>query len=116
MSDSHAHDVSKHVKTYVLVFVGLAVLTAVTVWIAGLQHTVMAGVVLALIIATIKGSMVASFFMHLISERKGIYWVLVLTAIFFVALIFLPLGAFMDQQGTPLHSTGAVETSSPHVP
>jgi cytochrome c oxidase subunit 4 len=114
MSDSHAHDVSKHVKTYVLVFVGLAVLTVVTVWVAGLKHTVMAGVALALIIATIKGSMVASFFMHLVSERKGIYWVLVLTAIFFVALIFLPLGALLDQQGTPLHS--GAEEAVHHVP
>lgn len=114
MSDSHAHDVSKHVKTYVLVFVGLAMLTALTVWVAGLQHTVAAGVALALIIATLKGSMVASFFMHLISERKGIFWVLALTAIFFAALIFIPLGALLDQQGTPIHS--AAQEAVHHVP
>lgn len=115
MSDSHAHDVSKHVKTYVLVFVGLAVLTALTVWVAGLQHTVMAGVIIALIIASVKGTMVASFFMHLITERKGIFWVLALTAIFFAALIFLPLGALKDQQGKPIHSS-APETPTHHVP
>lgn len=116
MSDAHAHDVSKHVKTYVLVFVGLAVLTAVTVWVAGLEHTVMAGVILALIIAVVKGSMVAGFFMHLISERRWIYWVLALTVVFFLVLIFLPLGALKDQQGKPINTSGAVETSSHHVP
>lgn len=114
MSDSHAHDVSKHVKTYVMVFVGLAVLTAVTVWVAGFHLTAMVGVTLALVIATIKGSMVASFFMHLVSERRGIFWILLLTAAFFLVLIFIPLGALMDQQGTPLHS-GSPE-SSHHVP
>jgi cytochrome c oxidase subunit 4 len=114
MSESHAHDVSKHVKTYILVFVALAVLTAVTVWVAGLKHTVIAGVVIALCIAAIKGSMVASFFMHLATERKGIFWILALTVVFFAALIILPLGALLDQQGTPLHQEA--QEVSHHVP
>ena len=44
----------------------------------------------ALLVATIKGSLVACYFMHLISEKKLIYAVLVLTAVFFVALLALP--------------------------
>jgi cytochrome c oxidase subunit 4 len=115
MSDSHAHDAGKHVKLYFAVFAGLAVLTAVTVYVAGLKHTVMAGVAIALIIAVIKGSMVASFFMHLVNEKKGIFWLLALTALFFAALIFLPLGALLDQQGKPLHSEPQQEVSH-HVP
>jgi caa(3)-type oxidase subunit IV len=101
MSDSHAHDVRKEIKTYIAVFVSLAVLTVVTVWVARFEFTVAMGVLVALIIAGFKGSLVASFFMHLVSEKKGVVWVLILTAVFFLALIFLPLGALMDQQGVP---------------
>jgi caa(3)-type oxidase subunit IV len=101
MSDSHAHDVSKEIKGYIAVFVSLAVLTVVTVWVSNFEFTVAMGILVALIIAVFKGSLVASFFMHLVSEKKGIVWVLILTAVFFLALIFLPLGALMDQQGVP---------------
>ena len=45
----------------------------------------------ALFVATIKGSLVGCYFMHLISEKKLIYAVLVLTAAFFVALLALPV-------------------------
>jgi cytochrome c oxidase subunit IV len=39
----------------------------------------------------VKGSLVACYFMHLISEKKLIYAVLVLTVAFFIALLFLPI-------------------------
>ena len=45
----------------------------------------------ALLVATIKGSLVACYFMHLISEKKLIYAVLALTVAFFVALLALPV-------------------------
>jgi caa(3)-type oxidase subunit IV len=48
-------------------------------------------VTVALIVATIKGALVAGYFMHLVSEKKLIYAVLALTIVFFVALIALPL-------------------------
>lgn len=113
------HDASKHVRTYVMVFVALAVLTGATVWVAGLKHTVMAGIAIALVIAVVKGSMVAGFFMHLIGEKKGIVWILMLTAAFFLVLIFLPLWTYWDQQGTHLNpspAAAATETSAHHVP
>jgi caa(3)-type oxidase subunit IV len=44
----------------------------------------------ALFIALVKGSLVAGYFMHLISEKKLIYAVLVLTVVFFAALLALP--------------------------
>jgi hypothetical protein len=37
--------------------------------------------------------------MHLIDERKAIYSILLLTAAFFVFLIFVPLGTFADHLG-----------------
>ena len=72
MSEAHAHDHKKHIRTYIMVFVSLAVLTAVTVWAASFEFTVAMGIVVALIIATFKGSLVASFFMHLVTEKKSI--------------------------------------------
>jgi hypothetical protein len=48
-------------------------------------------VALALLVATVKGSLVACYFMHLISEKKLIYAVLVLTAVFFIVLLALPV-------------------------
>jgi caa(3)-type oxidase subunit IV len=48
-------------------------------------------VALAMLVATIKGGLVACYFMHLISEKKLILAVLLLTVVFFVALLFLPI-------------------------
>jgi cytochrome c oxidase subunit IV len=50
----------------------------------------------ALIVATIKGALVACYFMHLISEKKLIYAVLALTVVFFAALIALPVFTVSD--------------------
>jgi caa(3)-type oxidase subunit IV len=48
-------------------------------------------VAIALLIATIKGALVACYFMHLISERRLIYLVLALTVVFFLFLLLLPI-------------------------
>lgn len=96
---AHAHgeiDVKKHVRAYMLVFAALAFLTVVTVAVSYLHLPVVPAVVLALLIATIKGSLVACYFMHLISERRLIYWILIVTAIFFVGLLLLPTFTELD--------------------
>ena len=67
------------------------VLTIVTVAISYLHLPVPMAVTVALLVATIKGSLVACYFMHLISEKKLIYAVLALTVVFFVALLALPV-------------------------
>ena len=90
MTDDHAVDIDKHVRVYITVFVALMVLTIVTVAVSRVHLPVPIAVTVALIVATIKGSLVACYFMHLISEKKVIYAVLVLTAVFFVALLALP--------------------------
>ena len=87
----HAADIDKHVRVYITVFVALMVLTIVTVAISRVHLPVPIAVTVALIVATIKGSLVACYFMHLISEKKLILAVLVLTAVFFVALLALPI-------------------------
>jgi len=90
MTNDHAADIDRHVRVYITVFVALMVLTIVTVAVSRVHLPVPIAVTVALIVATIKGSLVACYFMHLISEKKVIYAVLVLTAVFFVALLALP--------------------------
>ena len=89
-TSDHAADIDRHVRVYITVFVALMVLTVVTVAISRLHLSVPVAVTVALLVAVIKGSLVACYFMHLISEKKLIYAVLLLTAAFFVALLALP--------------------------
>jgi cytochrome c oxidase subunit IV len=67
------------------------VLTIVTVAVSRFHLPIPIAVTVALIVAIIKGSLVACYFMHLISEKKLIYAVLAITAFFFVALMVLPV-------------------------
>jgi cytochrome c oxidase subunit IV len=89
-TSDHAADIDRHVRIYITVFVALMVLTIITVAISYLHLPIAAAVSIALLVATIKGSLVACYFMHLISEKKLIYAVLLLTIVFFVALLSLP--------------------------
>ena len=96
MTSDHAVDIDRHVKVYITVFVALMVLTIVTVAISRLHLSVPVAVTVALLVAIIKGSLVACYFMHLISEKKLIYAVLALTVAFFIALLALPVLTFFD--------------------
>lgn len=96
MSEEHAVDVKKHVRIYLTVFVALAALTAVTVTVSGWHLAIPQAVVVALLIAIVKGSLVAGYFMHLISEKKLIFLVLLFTVIFFVVLLFVPLATIRE--------------------
>lgn len=97
MSGHSVEEIRQETRRYVLVFVALAVLTLVTVGVSYLKLSFAPAILLALVIATVKGSLVACFFMHLIDERKLIYSVLVLTTVFFVVLMSLPVAAFLDR-------------------
>ena len=85
-----AEEVKKHVRTYVAVFAALAVLTVVTVAVSYLHLPTAQAVTVALFVACIKGALVAAFFMHLISEKKLVTSILILTAFFLVTLLILP--------------------------
>jgi cytochrome c oxidase subunit IV len=86
-----AAEIDRHVRVYLTVFGALLVLTVITVAISYLHLSVPVAVTLALIVAGIKGALVACYFMHLISERKLIYAVLALTVVFFAVLMVLPV-------------------------
>lgn len=101
MTSDHAVDIDKHVRIYITVFVALMVLTIITVAVSYLDLAVPLAVTVALTIAIVKGSLVAGYFMHLVSERKLIYAVLVLTVAFFLALLALPI--FTHSNGYWIH-------------
>ena len=101
MTGDHAVDIDRHVRIYISVFVALMVLTVVTVAISYLHLSVPLAVTVAMLVATIKGALVACYFMHLISEKKLIYAVLLLTVVFFIALMALP--TFTHSNGYWIH-------------
>jgi cytochrome c oxidase subunit 4 len=90
MEHEGTEDIRKHVRVYITVFVALAALTIITVGISYLHLPTHLAIILALIVASVKGTLVACYFMHLVSERRVIYWVLLIAFAFFVVLMMLP--------------------------
>ncbi len=105
---SDAAEVQKHIKTYLMIGATLLVFTGITVAASFVNMGIAGNVTLALIIATMKGSMVAAVFMHLNHERPWIYGSLVLTVIGFLVLMSVPMFTTMDNIGTPIHAPAAV--------
>ena len=87
---SSPEEFKKHLGKYYVVFVALLCLTAITVGVSYLRLNRPLAIAVALVIATVKAGMVAGVFMHLISEKKVIYAVLILTAGFFLLVLLLP--------------------------
>ncbi len=91
---SHAltkEQIQKHVRIYISVFVALAFLTIVTVTISYLHLSLRAAIIVALSVALVKGSLVACFFMHMLTEKATIFLVLLFTVIFFAGVLLLPV-------------------------
>ena len=88
-------DLDHHITNYRNVFIYLLIGTVLTVGASYIEFNVkdsIAGAIfVGLLIATIKGYLVAANFMHLNSEKKMIYWILLLTIFFLVLLLFIPL-------------------------
>jgi cytochrome c oxidase subunit 4 len=101
MTDEHSAHIDTQVRAYMVVFVSLLALTVITVAIAKLHLPTGLGIAVALSIAAVKGSLVALYFMHLISERKVIFLVLIFTAIFFLGCLLLPTFAHIDAVQVP---------------
>ena len=92
MSDKN---MSHHISNYRNVFIYLLIGTALTVGASYFDFNIsnsMAGAIfVGLVIASIKGYLVAANFMHLNSERKIIHWILLLTIFFLALLLFIPV-------------------------
>ena len=90
MSAHSPEAIQKQVKIYISVFIALAVLTVITVTVGYMHLPIGKAVVVALFIACIKAGLVAAFFMHLSSEKKIIYSILILAVFFFAFLLLIP--------------------------
>lgn len=101
-------EVKKTIRKYLMIGGALFVFTVITVLANRVHLAVPLAITVALIIASIKGSMVAAVFMHLSHEKKWIYGSLFLTVAFFLILIFIPLFTISDTIGTPTHAPSAV--------
>lgn len=86
----HEHDVSKHVKKYLLVGGTLLAFTGLTVFLSYVNFgSHKANMAIGMFVATFKAGLVAAIFMHLSAEKKLIYRILIFTGFFVVALFWL---------------------------
>ena len=95
MSGHTVEEIRGEIRRYWIVGIALFLLTVVTVAVSYLDLSPVMAVVVALIIACIKGGLVAAVFMHLISERQAIYSLLLLTVFFFIVLMIGPAAGRM---------------------
>ena len=106
--------IRKSIRTYVMIGAALFVFTGITVAVNQVHLAIPLAITVAIIIATIKGSMVAAVFMHLSHEKMWIYGALVLTVIGFIILMSVPYFTVHDSIGTAIetpaaaHAAGAV--------
>lgn len=100
MSETHSEaDVQKHVRMYMYIFGTLLVLTTVTVAVSYLNLSIVPALVIALAVATVKGTLVARYFMHLSEEKPIIFQFLIMTAVTLAIMFVLFIWALSDQQG-----------------
>ena len=97
MSAETKEDIQHHIEIYVKVFIALAFLTLVTVAVSYLKVSFIEAFFIAMLVASIKGSLVLGFFMHLITEKQMIIWILVATVASLLILMFIPLISLTDQ-------------------
>ena len=100
MATESKESIEHHIQTYIRVFIALGVLTVITVAVSYLNVSVIEAFFIAMTVATIKGSLVLGYFMHLITERQMIIWILVATVTTFIILMFIPLISLTDQVTT----------------
>jgi len=106
--------IKKSIRNYLMIGGVLFVGTVITVLANQVHLAVPLAITVALIIATIKGSMVAAVFMHLSHEKRWVYGALLLTVAFFIVLMFVPLLFILDGIGTPLAAPGAAVHGAVH--
>jgi cytochrome c oxidase subunit 4 len=104
---SHAADPKQEARTYVLTLITLLILTAITVAASYVHFGSSAiNVVIALTIATVKATVVALFFMHLLHD-KPVNAIIAVTGFLFLGIFlmfdFIDVGSRGNLQPTNLH-------------
>ena len=97
MSADHDHDIRSHIRTYMLIGAVLVLGTIITVAVSYVDFgSHQMNIAVGLLIATVKASLVALFFMHLISEKQAIYLMIASAFFFFAGLMGLTLWSNAD--------------------
>jgi caa(3)-type oxidase subunit IV len=97
------HDTAAEVRTYLLIFGALGLLTLATVGVAYMHLPHSASIVIALLIAFGKVFLIGAFFMHLLHEGRLINWSL---AVCVFALLILILFVIPDLGVHPAEEAG----------
>jgi caa(3)-type oxidase subunit IV len=111
---SSPEEIRASVRRYFMIGAALLVFTVITVAANQVHLAVPLAVTVALIIACMKGSMVAAVFMHLSNEKRWVYGALILTVIFFAVLMSVPMFTMMDAIGTHQPAIGGGEHAGGH--
>ena len=105
------HTVPIHI--YNKVFISLILLTLLTVWAATQPVGVIAHIFFAILIATVKASIVTYFFMHLKYEKMTTWIIAICPFVIFSLLVLGTLGDLMVKEA-PLPSS--VVKTAPKMP
>ncbi len=98
MEQRHPHSATP----YVVTFVALLALTLATFLLSGVDLGVMK-IPVALAIATVKGALVAWFFMHL-NEQRGVNRIFFVVAVLFVVILIVGLAGDVQTRGVDVNS------------
>jgi cytochrome c oxidase subunit 4 len=113
---TQVENIRRQVRVYLVVFAVLAALTVITVGMSYLHLSTRAAVSFAMLVAVVKGTLVALYFMHLIGEQRAVYYLLGATGLFLLALMYVP-GSWItnDMRTHTLWDTLPQEGRLPHV-
>ena len=75
------------VKVYLVIFLSLLVGTALTVFAAFYDFPWQFNTIIALTIASVKGTLVVLYFMH-VRYSNRLVWVIVISALFWMGILF----------------------------
>ena len=98
MSDSeHQVSLQSYIRLCVKIFCAVLCTTGAMIWASFLPHYGWTfKVTLIIAIAAVNAFLVAGYLMHLLSEKKLVYTVLICTVGFFISLMGLTLWALND--------------------
>ncbi len=82
-------EIKKHVRIYIGIFVALMIFTVLTVAVSYFHLPIGWAVAIALLVASIKGTLVAGFFMHLFQEKPLVLIIFFSSLFLFFVLITL---------------------------
>ena len=89
MSGHSAAELDQEERRYLQIFFYLAVLTAAEIAVTYAPMARVAIVLLLVVLAATKASMVALYYMHLVNEKRTLTWIALTPAILCVFLLFM---------------------------